>query len=57
LFAEELLKRLKEVEVLVGREKQVSKGYSDRVIDIDILFYDSLVLLQNLYVSPTLFCI
>jgi 2-amino-4-hydroxy-6-hydroxymethyldihydropteridine diphosphokinase len=43
LFAEELLKRLKEVEVLVGREKQVSKGYSDRVIDIDILFYDSLV--------------
>jgi len=49
LFAEELLIRLQEIEVMAGRQRQNGTYYSDRVIDIDILFYDSLV-----YTSKTL---
>ncbi|MBI2758042.1 MAG: 2-amino-4-hydroxy-6-hydroxymethyldihydropteridine diphosphokinase [Chloroflexi bacterium] len=42
LDAESLLKRLKQVEVQVGREQSFRWG--PRQIDIDILFYDDLVL-------------
>ncbi|MBI1855513.1 MAG: 2-amino-4-hydroxy-6-hydroxymethyldihydropteridine diphosphokinase, partial [Chloroflexi bacterium] len=42
LDAESLLKRLKQIEVQVGREQSFRWG--PRQIDIDILFYDDLVL-------------
>ncbi len=40
---EELLKLLLEIEQMMGRARK-GMGYADRVIDIDILFYNSLVL-------------
>lgn len=40
---EQLLKRLKSIERLMGRKK-AKKRWSDRVIDLDILLYDSLKL-------------
>ena len=49
LHAEDFLIRLQEIEVFAGREKHTGKNYSDRLIDIDILFYNSMV-----YTSTTL---
>ena len=40
----ELLKRTQTIEKNLGRSKTQSKDYSDRVIDIDILFCNSLIL-------------
>lgn len=43
--AQELLEKLKEIELLMGRKEKSMHGiYQDRVIDIDILFYDDLIL-------------
>jgi len=39
----ELLKALKEIEVKAGRVKNAS-GYEDRILDIDILFYEDKVI-------------
>jgi len=39
----ELLKKTQQIEQQLGRKNKPSTGYSDRMIDIDILFYDSLV--------------
>ena len=39
LGPEELLQQILEIEHVMGREKQ-GTGYADRIIDIDILFYD-----------------
>lgn len=42
LTPEELLKECKNVESLLGRKKEDDeKGYADRTIDIDIIFYDN----------------
>jgi 2-amino-4-hydroxy-6-hydroxymethyldihydropteridine diphosphokinase len=43
---------LKDIESSLGRLKNTKKGYSDRVIDIDILFYDSLIVNDNELVIP-----
>ncbi len=40
---EELLSECKKIESLLGRKPNGS-GYSDRTIDIDIIFYDNLIL-------------
>lgn len=41
----QLLSVLKEIEVEMGRKsKSVNKVYSDRIIDIDILLYDDLII-------------
>ncbi len=50
LDVESLLKRLKQIEVQVGRE--VTFRWGPRVIDIDILFYDDLVLKSELLTVP-----
>ena len=39
---ESLLKELKRIELRMGRVKSESKEYSDRLIDLDILFYNEL---------------
>lgn len=44
LAPEVLLQECQRVEILLGRKRDVAKGYIDRTIDIDILFYDDLVI-------------
>ncbi len=39
----ECMQQILEIERMMGRERK-GKGYGDRVIDIDILFYDDLIL-------------
>lgn len=39
----ELLAKTQEIEVKMGRTNKTQKVYSDRLIDIDILFYDNIV--------------
>jgi 2-amino-4-hydroxy-6-hydroxymethyldihydropteridine diphosphokinase len=43
----ELLKKCKSIEQKMGRENSDPMIYADRIIDIDILFYDDLVLNSN----------
>ncbi|MFV0391988.1 MAG: 2-amino-4-hydroxy-6-hydroxymethyldihydropteridine diphosphokinase [Paludibacteraceae bacterium] len=40
----ELLHMLNKVEKKIGRKSKTEKHYSDRIIDIDILFYDNLTI-------------
>lgn len=45
LSPDELLKKIKEIEIKLGRtQKTHNKCYSDRTIDIDILFYNNIIL-------------
>lgn len=39
----ELLDQLQSIEKEIGREKKSNSGYESRIIDIDILFYGSMV--------------
>lgn len=49
----QLLSVLKEIELEMGRtSKSVNKVYSDRIIDIDILLYDDLILNTEDLVIP-----
>ena len=40
----ELLKKTQEIEKKMGRKTKTAEKYSDRIIDIDILFYDDLII-------------
>lgn len=40
----ELLKSIQELEKKLGREKKTVEGYESRIIDIDILFFDTKVI-------------
>jgi len=42
----ELLQKTQEIELNLGRVSKSISGYSDRIIDIDILLYDNLVIEQ-----------
>ena len=44
LSPEDLLKECQRIEFQLGRKRDLTKGYIDRTIDIDILFYDNLIL-------------
>ena len=44
LSPEELLKECQKIEVQLGRSKCEKAGYVDRTIDIDIIFYDKLIM-------------
>jgi len=46
------LLHLKESENRLGRLKSPGNGYSDRVIDVDILFYDDLIMNDQELVIP-----
>ncbi len=46
-----LLDRLQEIEQLIGRVS-VTGGYADRIIDLDLLFYDDLVMHTDELVLP-----
>lgn len=39
-----LLARTQEIETMLGRTEKTSQGYADRIIDIDILLYEDLVM-------------
>ena len=42
----DLLAKTQELERNIGRATKSINGYSDRLIDIDILFYDNLIIVQ-----------
>ena len=44
LEASEILKVCLETEQLLGRERNLKAGYADRLIDIDILYLDNLII-------------
>ncbi len=52
LSPEDLLKECQRIEAQLGRKRDTDSGYSDRTIDIDILFYDNIVLNTETLVIP-----
>jgi 2-amino-4-hydroxy-6-hydroxymethyldihydropteridine diphosphokinase len=48
----ELLQELKRIEMELGRTENQSPGYSSRLIDIDIIFYGSIVLESDILIIP-----
>lgn len=46
LGTDQCLRHILEIEEILGR-KRSGKGYADRIIDIDIIYYDNLVLDSN----------
>jgi len=52
LSPENLLAAIKNIERRMGRQPRTSPSYSDRIIDIDILLYDNLVMDQPLLKIP-----
>jgi 2-amino-4-hydroxy-6-hydroxymethyldihydropteridine diphosphokinase len=49
---EQLLKRLKAIETAMGRKRVKGKRWGSRIIDLDILFYGSLVLRKRTLTIP-----
>ncbi|MDR3705795.1 MAG: 2-amino-4-hydroxy-6-hydroxymethyldihydropteridine diphosphokinase [Paludibacteraceae bacterium] len=47
LAPEALLNACQRIEIAAGRETKSGRDYADRVLDLDILYYDKLVLHQN----------
>jgi 2-amino-4-hydroxy-6-hydroxymethyldihydropteridine diphosphokinase len=47
LAPEALLKACKKIEIAAGRATKSNREYADRELDIDILYYDKLILHQN----------
>lgn len=43
---------IKNIEFKMGRVASVAEGYKDRVIDIDILFYDQLIIQEENLIIP-----
>lgn len=51
----QVLKKLQEIEKLLGRIKK-SNSYEDRIIDLDIIFFDELVIFdENLHIPHPLY--
>jgi 2-amino-4-hydroxy-6-hydroxymethyldihydropteridine diphosphokinase len=51
----DLLMALKKIEKEIGRKKKISKQYESRIIDLDILLYDQLVMETEELTIPHLF--
>jgi len=52
LSPEVLLQTILSIEQQLGRERNMNEGYSSRLIDIDILFYDNLIINQESLTVP-----
>ncbi|MGC3977108.1 MAG: 2-amino-4-hydroxy-6-hydroxymethyldihydropteridine diphosphokinase [Paludibacteraceae bacterium] len=52
LSPENLLEKLKEIEVKMGRKFNTHHTYTDRIIDIDILFYESRIVRGKNLIIP-----
>lgn len=48
----EMMAEILEIEVTLGRIRSQKKGYQDRIIDIDIIFYENTILQTDLLVLP-----
>lgn len=48
----QLFELLKSIELRMGRKKDWEKGYADRVIDLDILFFDGIVVVTERLTIP-----
>jgi len=48
----ECLRIVSSIECLLGRSKKTTDGYKDRVIDIDILFYDQVIIQETNLTIP-----
>ena len=55
--AEECLKIINQIEKELGRIRNMSAGYENRVIDIDILFYGDMIINTPDLTVPHPFCI
>ena len=51
LSVEDLMEKVLKIEKIMGR-KRSGKGYTDRIVDIDILFFDNLILERPDIVVP-----
>lgn len=52
LEPENLLRECQRIETQLGRKRNPGKGYTDRTLDIDILFYDNLILNSDNLIIP-----
>jgi 2-amino-4-hydroxy-6-hydroxymethyldihydropteridine diphosphokinase len=52
LSPHETLKKILEIETAMGRVRAAGKEYSDRVIDIDILFFGNKIIEDDLLIVP-----
>ncbi|MEM6719173.1 MAG: 2-amino-4-hydroxy-6-hydroxymethyldihydropteridine diphosphokinase [Bacteroidota bacterium] len=52
LSPSEMMAEILEVEAAMGRVRSRKKGYQDRTIDIDIIFYEDLIMQTGLLVLP-----
>lgn len=48
----DLLERLLQIEILLGRERKAGPGYASRTIDLDILYYDREILHSDTLTIP-----
>ncbi|HUH47429.1 MAG TPA: 2-amino-4-hydroxy-6-hydroxymethyldihydropteridine diphosphokinase [Arenibacter sp.] len=51
-WPQEVLKRLLQIEVRLGRERNTGPGYTARTIDLDILYYDREILHSEILTIP-----
>ncbi len=52
LTPSELLKKTMQIETMLGRKRHSQIGYSSRAIDLDILFYDDIILESEKLIIP-----
>ncbi len=52
LSPERLLAETQAIERIMGRESKTTAGYTDRIIDVDILFYDGLTVESEILKIP-----
>lgn len=52
LTPQEVMERCLEIEAKLGRVRSSTEGYSSRTIDIDILYYDNLVISEEKLIIP-----
>ena len=52
LLPEKILQKIKKIESILGRNEKKSDSYEDRLIDIDILFYNDLIFCAAQLVIP-----
>jgi 2-amino-4-hydroxy-6-hydroxymethyldihydropteridine diphosphokinase len=52
LTPQQLISMIIEIETSMGRERSITNRYNDRTIDIDILFYDNLIIQSEKLTIP-----
>lgn len=52
MFPHDILREIGRIELLMGRERSVEQGYQPRTLDIDILFYDDIIIHSRELIIP-----